>query len=111
MDAPRILREVTAIDNKKIKRMIESINGVGNVEMVGGRQREIEVWVDPDKMRAYNVSAADVANSVKLQNMELPGGRVEQGQKEMTVRTMGRIPDPTQFNNLVVANRGPYAVK
>ncbi|PYS21902.1 MAG: AcrB/AcrD/AcrF family protein [Acidobacteria bacterium] len=111
VSAPRSLREVTDIADKQIKRLIEPISGVGNVEIVGGRQREIEVWVDPDKMRAYNVSAADVANSVKLQNMELPGGRVEQGQKEMTVRTMGRIPDPTQFNNLVVANRGPYAVK
>jgi HAE1 family hydrophobic/amphiphilic exporter-1 len=111
VSAPRSLREVTDIADKQIKRLIEPISGVGNVEIVGGRQREIEVWVDPDKMRAFNVSAVDVANSVKLQNMELPGGRVEQGQREMTVRTMGRIPDPAQFNNLVVANRGPYSVK
>jgi hydrophobic/amphiphilic exporter-1 (mainly G- bacteria), HAE1 family len=111
VSAPRSLREVTDIADKQIKRLIEPISGVGNVEIVGGRQREIEVWVDPDKMRAFNVSAVDVANSVKLQNMELPGGRVEQGQREMTVRTMGRIPDPAQFNNLVVANRGVYSVK
>src|SRR5258708_16982664 len=43
--------------------------------------------------------------------MELPGGRIESGQREFTVRTMGRIPDPAQFNNLVISNRGPYAVK
>src|SRR4030095_16537589 len=55
--------------------------------------------------------APEVANAVKTQNMELPGGRVEAGPKEMTVRTMGRIPDPAQFNNLVVANRGSYSVK
>src|SRR5256885_2115889 len=103
--------EVTDIADKQIKRLIEPISGVGNVEIVGGRQREIEIWVDPDKMRAFNVSAADVANAVKSQNMELPGGRVEQGQREFTVRTMGRIPDPAQFNNLVVANRGAYSVK
>src|SRR5216110_20882 len=111
VSAPRSLREVTDLADKQIKRLIEPINGVGNVEIVGGRQREVEVWVDPDKMRAFNVSAADVANAVKLQNMELPGGRVEEGQRELTVRTMGRIPDPAQFNNLVVANRGAYAVK
>src|SRR6266699_2538246 len=111
VSAPRSLREVTDIADKQIKRRIESINGVGNVDIVGGRLREIEVWVDPDKMRAFNVSAADVANAVKLQNMELPGGRIEEGKRELTVRTMGRIPDPAQFNNLVVANRGPYAVK
>ena len=111
VSAPRSLREVTDIADKQIKRLIEPLNGVGNVEIVGGRQREIEIWVDPDKMRAFNVSAADVATAVKLQNMELPGGRVEEGQRELTVRTMGRIPDPAQFNNLVVANRGTYSVK
>src|SRR5712691_1271437 len=111
VSAPRSLREVTDIADKQIKRQIEPISGVGNVDIVGGRQREVEVWVDPDKMRAFNVSAADVGSAVRLQNMELPGGRVESGQREMTVRTMGRIPEPAQFNNLVVANRGPYAVK
>src|SRR5712671_2125569 len=111
VSAPRSLREVTDIADKGIKRLIESIDGVGNVEIVGGRLREVEVWVDPDKMRAFNVTAADVANAVKLQNMELPGGRVEAGQREFTVRTMGRVPDPAQFNNIVVANRGAYAVK
>src|SRR5436190_1379447 len=86
-----------------------SIEGVGNVDIVGGRLREVEVWVDPDKMRAFNVTAADAANAVRVQNLELPGGRVESGPRELTVRTMGRIPDPAQFNNLVVASRGPYA--
>src|SRR5713101_1432432 len=62
VSAPRSLREVTDIADKQIKRLIESINGVGNVEIVGGRQREVEVWVNPDKMRAFNVTAADVAN-------------------------------------------------
>lgn len=111
VSAPRSLREVTDIADKQIKRLIESINGVGNVEIVGGRQREVEVWVNPDKMRAFNVSAVDVATAVRVQNMEVPGGRVEEGKRELTVRTMGRIPNPAEFNNLVVANRGPYAVK
>ncbi|HYW71847.1 MAG TPA: efflux RND transporter permease subunit, partial [Pyrinomonadaceae bacterium] len=99
------------IADKQIKRRIESINGVGNVDIVGGRTREIEVWVDPDKMRAFNISAADVANAVKLQNMEVPGGRVENGQREFTVRTMGRIVDSAEFNQMVIANRGSYSVK
>jgi HAE1 family hydrophobic/amphiphilic exporter-1 len=111
VSAPRSLREVTDIADKQIKRLIEPISGVGKVDIIGGRQREIEIWVDPDKMRSYNVSAPEVASAIKTQNMELPGGRVESGPKEMTVRTMGRIPDPQQFNNLVVANRGVYSVK
>src|SRR5688572_7722946 len=111
LSAPRSLREVTDIADKQIKRQIEPISGVGNVQIVGGRQREIQVWLDTDKMRAYNVSAADVANSVRMQNMELPGGRVEEGKRELTVRTMGRVTDAAEFNNVVIASRGPYAVK
>src|SRR5258705_8361117 len=101
VSAPRSLREVTDIADKQIKQRIEAINGVGDVQIVGGRTREIEIRVDPDKMRAYNVTVAEVANAVKLQNMEVPGGRVDEGTRELTVRTMGRIVEPKQFNDLV----------
>ncbi|MDQ3473391.1 MAG: efflux RND transporter permease subunit, partial [Acidobacteriota bacterium] len=111
VSAPRSLREVTDVADKKIKQQIESINGVGQVQIIGGRQREIQVWVDPDKLRAYNVTVAEVANAVRTQNMEVPGGRVDEGTRELTVRTMGRIVDTAEFNNLVVANRGTYSVK
>src|SRR6185369_15864786 len=111
VSGPRSLREVTDIADKQIKRRIESINGVGNVEIVGGRLREIEVWVDPDKMRAFNVTVAEISNAVRLQNLEVPGGRVDEGTRELTVRTMGRIVEPKDFNDLIVANRGTYSVK
>jgi hydrophobic/amphiphilic exporter-1 (mainly G- bacteria), HAE1 family len=111
VSAPRSLREVTDVADKQIKERIESINGVGQVEIVGGREREIEVWVDPDKLRSYNVTVAEVAAAVKLQNMEVPGGRVDEGTRELTVRTMGRIVDPASFNDLIVATRGNYQVK
>jgi HAE1 family hydrophobic/amphiphilic exporter-1 len=111
VSAPRSPREVTDIADKKIKQQIESINGVGQVTIIGGRTREIQVWVDPDKMRAYNVTVAQVADAVRAQNMELPGGRVDEGTRELTVRTMGRIVQPSEFNNLVVGSRGDYAVK
>ncbi len=111
VSAPRSLREVTDIADKQIKERIESINGVGNVEIVGGRSREIQVWVDPDKLRAFNVTVAEVAAAVRAQNLEVPGGRVEEGARELTVRTMGRIQNPAEFNNLVVATRGNYSVK
>jgi len=111
VSAPRSLKEVTDVADKQIKQRIESINGVGDVQIVGGRTREIEIWVDPYRLRAYNVTVAEVANAVKLQNMEVPGGRVDEGTRELTVRTMGRIVEPKDFNNLVVANRGAYSVK
>src|SRR4030095_10518204 len=71
VSAPRNLRDVTEIADKKIKEQIESINGVGQVQIIGGRTREIQVWVDPDKLRAFNVTVAQVADSVRAQNMEV----------------------------------------
>src|ERR671927_129710 len=111
VSSPRSLREVTDIADKQIKKRIESINGVGNVEIVGGATREIEIYLDPDKMRAFNVTVPEVVAAVKQQNLEVPGGRVDEGTRELTVRTLGRIIEPAEFNNLVVANRGTYAVK
>ncbi|HEY2974155.1 MAG TPA: efflux RND transporter permease subunit [Pyrinomonadaceae bacterium] len=111
VSAPRSPLEVTDIADKKIKQQIESISGVGQVTIIGGRTREIQVWVDPDKLRAFNVTVAQVAEAVRAQNMELPGGRVDEGKRELTVRTMGRIVQPSEFNDLVVGSRGDYAVK
>ena len=111
VSAPRSLREVTDVADKRIKQQVESISGVGQVQIIGGRQREIQVWVDPDKLRAFNVTVAQVADAVRAQNMELPGGRVDEGTRELTVRTMGRIISPAEFNNLVVGTRGNYSVK
>src|SRR5712671_5847601 len=111
VSAPRSPREATDVADKKIKQQIESLSGVGQATIIGGRTREIQIWVDPDKLRAFNVTVAQVADAVRAQNMELPGGRVDEGARELTVRTMGRIVQPSQFNDLVVGNRGSYSVK
>jgi hydrophobic/amphiphilic exporter-1 (mainly G- bacteria), HAE1 family len=111
VSANKSLRDVTYIADNDIKKRIESINGVGNVEIVGGATREIHVWVDPDKMRAYNITVPAVVAAVKAQNLEVPGGRVDEGTRELTVRTMGRIVNPADFNNIAVGQNGSYAVK
>ncbi|MEW6735085.1 MAG: efflux RND transporter permease subunit [Acidobacteriota bacterium] len=109
--APRSLREVTTIADKQIKERIESVNGVGQVQIVGGREREIHILLDPDRMQAYNVTVTEVANAVRQQNLDLPGGRVDQGSRELTVRTMGRIVDPASFNDIAVVTRNQYPIK
>jgi HAE1 family hydrophobic/amphiphilic exporter-1 len=111
VSSPRPLREVTEIADKQIKPRLENISGVGEIQLVGGLKREIRVWVDPDKMRAYNLSVSDVANALRQQNMELPGGSVNAGATELSVRTLGRLVDPAQFDEIAIATRGPYVVK
>src|SRR5919202_1894308 len=111
VSSPRSLRDVTEIADKQIKKRVESISGVGSVSIVGGARREIHVNLDPDKMRAFNVTVPEVVAAVKAQNMEVPGGRVDEGTRELTVRTMGRIVNPAEFNNIAVSLRGGYSVK
>ncbi|HVF87180.1 MAG TPA: efflux RND transporter permease subunit, partial [Pyrinomonadaceae bacterium] len=111
VSADKSLREVTDIADKEIKERIESINGVGLVQILGGATREIHVWIDPDKMRAFNITVPDVVAAVRAQNLEVPGGRVDEGARELTVRTMGRITNPSDFNSVAVSSRGGYPVK
>ncbi len=111
VSAPTSLRDVTEVAKTKIKERIESINGVGQVSIVGGRERQINVWVDPDKMRSYSVTAGEISAALKTQNAEFPSGRLDEGATETSVRTVGKIQKPEQFADVVVATRGGYAVK
>ncbi len=111
VSAPTTLRNVTEVAKNQIKERIESVNGVGQITIIGGQERQINVWVDPDKMRAYNVTAAEVSNALRIQNIEFPSGRLDEGQTETSVRTLGKIKKPEGFDNVVVATRGDYQVK
>jgi HAE1 family hydrophobic/amphiphilic exporter-1 len=111
VSANRSIREVTEIADKTVKTRLENVKGVGEIRLVGGLRREIRVWVDPDRMRAFSLSVSDVANALRQQNMELPAGSVTEGANELTVRTLGRLVDPEQFNEIAVISRGPYVVK
>jgi HAE1 family hydrophobic/amphiphilic exporter-1 len=111
ISAPTNLRDVTETAKNKVKERIESVNGVGQITMIGGQERQINVWVDPDKMRAYNVTPAEVSNALRIQNIEFPSGRLDEGAKETSVRTMGKVQKAEDFDNVVVATRGEYQVK
>lgn len=111
VSAPDSLREVTEISKNKVKERIESINGVGQVQIVGGRERQINVWVDPDKMRAFNITPVEVTAALRVQNLEFPGGRVDEGSREVNIRTLGKISKVEDFEKVVVATRGNYEVK
>ena len=111
VSAPRSLRDVTLIADKQIKRTLENAKGVGDVSIVGGAKREIHVLVDPGKLRSYELTVTDVFNALRTQNLELPGGSLNAGAQEFTVRTTGRVAEASQFNQIAIANRNGYVVK
>jgi HAE1 family hydrophobic/amphiphilic exporter-1 len=107
----RPMQEITEIARKRIKEDLESVDGVGAVILVGGRRRAINVTIDTDKLTSYGLSIEDVRQALVRQNLELPGGRVDQGSRELVLRTMGRVETAAGFRELIVANQHGYPVR
>ncbi len=107
----RNIREMTEFADKVLRRQIESVNGVGQVQIIGGRKRQVNVYLDGDKLRGYNLTVAQVSQALQGQNLEVPGGRVEQTDRALTLRTLGRLQTPADFNDIVVASRNGYPIK
>ncbi len=107
----RDMREITEIAKRQIQEPLQTINGVGNVFMSGGRSRAINVRIDMDRLVAYGLSIEDVRRALQTQNLEIPGGIVDQGQREMVLRTLGRIETAEKFNDLVIVNRKDYSIR
>ena len=107
----RSLREITEIAKKLIKEDLEAVSGVGAVVLVGGQTRAINVTADPNKLRARELSIEDVRAALIRQNLELPGGRVDQGKREEVLRTLGRVKKPTDFADIIITNRNGYPLR
>ncbi|MBX6313541.1 MAG: efflux RND transporter permease subunit [Isosphaeraceae bacterium] len=107
----RDFREVTEIARKRIKERLETVNGVGAINLIGGRTRAMNVVVDTDKLAAFNLSMEDVRTALLRQNLEVPGGRIDEGPRELTVRTLGRLSTAEEFNNLIITNKGGYPIR
>jgi hydrophobe/amphiphile efflux-1 (HAE1) family protein len=102
LSADRSVRELTELADKLVKPLLERSTGVGEINIVGGLGRAINVWVDADRLAAYQIPISTVRNAIVQQNADVPGGNVTQGSREQTLRTMGRVADPRIFNDLVV---------
>jgi HAE1 family hydrophobic/amphiphilic exporter-1 len=111
VSGPRPRRELTEIADKIIKTQIERSPGVGEVNVVGGLERAINVWVDADRLAAYQLPITVVRDAVDRQNANTPGGNVTTEQREQTLRTMGRLNDAKAFNELVIATRNGAPIR
>jgi HAE1 family hydrophobic/amphiphilic exporter-1 len=111
ISAPRSSIELTDLVQHQIQERIESADGVGEVVVFGGRLREIKVYIDPDRLRAYNLSVTEVSNALRAQNLELPGGRLDEGARSVTLRTLSRVTRVEDFNDIVITSKNRYPVK
>ncbi|MFN4182626.1 MAG: efflux RND transporter permease subunit, partial [bacterium] len=98
----RSLRELTELSDKLIKPSIETLPGVGDVQIVGGQKRAITIYLNPDRLRAYGISPLEVRMAVAGQNLELPTGRLNTGSREMVLRAMGRLSTVAQIEEIII---------
>ena len=113
LSADRTVRELTELADKVVKPQLERSTGVGEINIQGGLGRAINVWVDADRLAAYQIPITNIRNAIVRQNADVPGGNVTQGTREQALRTMGRVVDPRIFNDLVVAtiNGAPVHIR
>jgi hydrophobe/amphiphile efflux-1 (HAE1) family protein len=107
----RSLRETTEIADKKIKRVLETVDGVGEVSLTGARLRQIRIFADADKLSAYGLTIIDVQQAIQKENVEVPGGTIIRGDAELGVRTLGRLDAVSQFGEIIVRNVGGTPIR
>jgi HAE1 family hydrophobic/amphiphilic exporter-1 len=108
--APRSIREITEYSDKTLKRRLESVSGVGKVSLIGGQKRQINVQLDPLRLKAFNLTVVDVQRALQRQNIQVPGGTVKRGDQEFTLRTLGRVTHPQDLGRIAVASANGHAI-
>ena len=111
LTAEKPLREITEYADKVLRRQLESSDGVGQVLLIGGRNRQINLWLDAERLRGHNLTVNDVARALQTQNVEIPGGRIEQGAQSVTLRTRGRVATVEDFNDVVIREVAGHPVR
>jgi len=105
------LREISDLAEHEVKERLERLPGVGAVEIVGAREREIRIWLDPLRLTGYGLSIDDIANTLRLENAELASGRIEGDRREWSVTTQGKARTVADFGELIVAERAGRLVR
>lgn len=102
LHGPGTIRDLSELADKQVRRHIESINGVGQVSLVGGTRREIKIWIDPVRLQSHGLTATGVQQAIARQNFSLPGGVVQRGPNQLTLRIEGKLKTLDQLRALIV---------
>src|SRR5713226_3112442 len=111
VSGPISRRELTEIADKQVRRAIQTVDGVGSVDLNGGQGRQIRVLLDAQKLTAHNFTVLDVRDALRRENIEAPGGRMITGPQELGLRTLGRVTSAEQFGEIVIGTRAGTPVR
>ncbi|MBA4304262.1 MAG: acriflavin resistance protein [Sphingobacteriaceae bacterium] len=107
----RNLLDLSDIAERVFKERLQTIAGVSEVRIWGQKKYSMRLWLNPDKLQAYQLTPLDVRNALLAENVELPSGAIEGAELELTVRTSGRLTGIEEFDNLILASRGDDLIR
>ena len=102
MSDKRSLLELSEIAELTVKERLQTIPNVSSVDIWGQKRYSMRLWLDPNKMAGYGITPIDVKNAIDSENVELPSGSIEGDKVELTIRTLGLMKSPEEFNNLII---------
>ncbi|GMU58667.1 MAG: acriflavin resistance protein [Myxococcaceae bacterium] len=103
--------DITDLADRVVKRRLETVNGVGQATIIGGRKRQVNVLVDPVKLKGLGISPLEVAGAINAQNITLPGGRVDVSRDYLSVRVLGRVASVDELKSIIVRDQQGRAVR
>ncbi len=107
----RSLLELSEIAELTLKERLQTIPGVSGIHIWGQRRYAMQLILDPIKLAGYGLTPLDVRNAISRENVELPSGRIEGSSTELTIRTLGLLGTPEEFNNLIIKEDGGQIVR
>lgn len=107
----RSMLELSEIAELTFKEQLQTISGVSAIMIWGQKRYAMRIWIDPAKLAGYGLTPLDVRNAIGRENIELPSGRIEGNTTELTIRTLGLMSTPEEFNNLIIKQSGDQLVR
>ncbi len=107
----RSLLELSEIAELTFKEQLQTISGVSAVDIWGEKRYAMRIWLDPAKLAGYQMTPLDVRNALQRENIELPAGSIEGNTTELTIRTLGLMTTPDEFNNLILKQSGDQLIR
>ncbi len=107
----RSLTELSEFAELTFQERLQTIDGVSSVPIWGQRRWSMRLWMDPAKLAGYNLTPLDVRNAIMRENVELPSGSIEGTTTELTIRTLGLLTTPDEFDNLIIRQEGDQIVR
>ena len=107
----RSLLELSEIADLTFKEQLQTVSGVSSVRIYGEKRYAMRLWIDPVKLAGYGLTPMDVRNAISRENVELPSGSIEGNTTQLTIRTLGLLTTPKEFNDLIVKQSGDQIVR